>query len=88
MPRDEAWNEEEVLDSLTPHSTLKVLEVCGYGGLEISQWMGDPQMFRCLRKFYISNCARCKTLPTIWLSGTLEYLSIENMLNLTTLLGI
>uniref|UniRef100_A0ACD5Y855 Uncharacterized protein n=1 Tax=Avena sativa TaxID=4498 RepID=A0ACD5Y855_AVESA len=84
-PGDEAWNEEEVLESLAPNSRLKILEVCGYGGLEISQWMGDPQMFRCLRKFYISNCARCKTLPMIWLSDTLEYLSVENMRNLTTL---
>ncbi|PNT68530.1 disease resistance protein RGA2 isoform X2 [Brachypodium distachyon] len=83
-PGEEFCN-EEVLVSLTPHSKLKVLEVYGYGGLEISHLMGDPQMFRCLRKFYISNCPRCKTLPIVWISMSLEYLSVANMGNLTTL---
>lgn len=84
-PEDKVCNEEEVLLSLAPHSKLKILEVYGYGGLEISQWMTDPQMFQCLRKLTVSNCPRCKDLPTVWLSDSLEYLCAENMGNLTTL---
>jgi Leucine-rich repeat (LRR) protein len=84
-PEDEVSNEEEVLVSLAPHSKLKILEVYGYGGLEISQWMRDPEMFRCLRKLTVSNCPRCKDLPTVWLSDSLEYLCAKNMGNLTTL---
>jgi len=38
-------NNQEVLESLVPHTKLKTLELHGYGGLAISQWMRDPQKF-------------------------------------------
>jgi hypothetical protein len=85
MPEDAVGNEELVLEHLTPHSKLKKMEVCGYGGLEISQWMRNPQMFQCLRKLKISNCPHCKDLPIVWLSVSLEYLYVGNMGSLTTL---
>lgn len=85
MPGDEVSNEELVLESLSPHSKLKTLEVHGYNGLEISQWMRDPGMFRCLRKLTVSHCPWCKDLPIVWLSVSLEYLRVANMDSLTTL---
>ncbi|KAF7105711.1 hypothetical protein CFC21_106490 [Triticum aestivum] len=41
----ETDNAEEVLQGLEPHSNIQKLEIHGYGGLEISQWMRKPQMF-------------------------------------------
>ncbi|KAL5231907.1 hypothetical protein ABZP36_030683 [Zizania latifolia] len=85
MPQNKACNEEEVLDSLTPHGKLKVLELHGYSGLKIPGWMRDPHMFQCLRVLRISNCPECKDIPTVQLSVSLEFLVLRSMHNLTTL---
>ncbi|KAL6661015.1 hypothetical protein ACP70R_000399 [Stipagrostis hirtigluma subsp. patula] len=82
---DDASKAEEVLESLKPHSKLKTLEVHGYGGLRVSQWMGNPQMLNYLRELSISNSPKCKDLPIVWLSPTLEYLSLCKLDSLTTL---
>uniref|UniRef100_A0A0E0LXJ5 Uncharacterized protein n=1 Tax=Oryza punctata TaxID=4537 RepID=A0A0E0LXJ5_ORYPU len=84
-PENNAYNEEEVLESLTPHSKLKVLELHGYSGLKIPQWMRDPQMLQRLTTLRISNCSGCKDLSTLWLSVSLEHLDLSYMSNLTTL---
>ncbi|XP_062191967.1 disease resistance protein RGA2-like [Phragmites australis] len=81
-------NDEQVLESLVPHGKLKVLEVHGYGGLAISQWMRDPQMFQCLRELAIFYCPKCKDLPIVWLSSSLEKLCLNNMKSLATLCKI
>jgi len=78
-------NEEEVLESFVPHGKLKILEVHGYGGHVISRWMRNPQIFQCLRALRISNCPRCKDLPVVWLSSSLEHLYLSYMDSLTTL---
>lgn len=86
IPRTgQVGNEEEVLESLVPHGELKILEVHGYVGLTFSKWMRDPLMFQCLRELCISNCPRCKDLPVVWLSSSLEHLSLSCMVSLTTL---
>nr|UBY07051.1 NBS-LRR disease resistance protein [Dasypyrum villosum] len=82
---NEACNEEEVFQHLEPHSKMQILELYGYGGLEIPQWMREPQMFHCLRKLIIANCSRCKNIPAVWLSPSLEYLQLVNMDKLKTL---
>jgi hypothetical protein len=83
----DASNEERVLESLAPHpqGELKQLEVHGYGGLAIPQWMKDPRIFMRLRKLEISNCPRCVDLPVVQLLPCLEDLSLSNMDSLTTL---
>ncbi|EES14172.1 disease resistance protein RGA2 [Sorghum bicolor] len=78
-------NEEEVLESLVPHAELKTLGLQEYPGLSISQWMRNPQMFQCLRELYISNCPRCKDLPLVWLSSSLEKLCLRRMDSLSAL---
>ncbi|KAL6644428.1 hypothetical protein ACP70R_016036 [Stipagrostis hirtigluma subsp. patula] len=85
---DDASKAEEVLESLKPHSKIKTLEVHGYGGLTVSEWMGNPHMLQYLRELSISHCPRCKDLPIVWLSPTLEYLSLFEMDSLTTLCKI
>ncbi|KAL6900678.1 hypothetical protein ACP4OV_005354 [Aristida adscensionis] len=78
-------NEDEILESLVPHDELKVLKVHGYGGLAISQWMRDPKMFECLKELVITECPRCKDIPIVWLSSSLEKLYLSYMISLTTL---
>uniref|UniRef100_A0ACD5V7W4 Uncharacterized protein n=1 Tax=Avena sativa TaxID=4498 RepID=A0ACD5V7W4_AVESA len=84
-PKDKACYVEEVLQCLEPHSNTEKLEIHGYGGLEISQWMRKPEMFNCLRQLKISNCPRCKNIPVVWLSVSLQVLSLSKMDKLTTL---
>ncbi|KAK8451623.1 hypothetical protein SEVIR_6G239025v4 [Setaria viridis] len=81
----EATNHEQVLECLVPHDKLKILEVYSYGGLTISQWMRNPQMFRCLRELIMIGCRGCKDLPIVWLSYSLEHLCLRCMESLTTL---
>uniref|UniRef100_A0ACD5V909 Uncharacterized protein n=1 Tax=Avena sativa TaxID=4498 RepID=A0ACD5V909_AVESA len=84
-PKDKACYVEEVLQCLEPHSNTEKLEIHGYGGLEISQWMRKPEMFNCLRELRIDNCPRCKNIPVVWLSVSLQVLSLSRMDKLTTL---
>ncbi|XP_037458646.1 disease resistance protein RGA2-like isoform X1 [Triticum dicoccoides] len=84
-PKNEACNEEEVFQHLEPHSKIKKFELYGYGGPEIPRWMRDPQMFQYLRKLTISNWTRCKNIPVVWLSPSLQYLTLKNMGKLKTL---
>jgi len=84
-PKDNACSVEEVLQCLEPHSNIEKLEIRGYGGLEISHWMRKPAMFNCLRELIISDCPRCKNIPVVWLSVSLQVLSLSNMDKLTTL---
>uniref|UniRef100_A0A0E0DYK4 Uncharacterized protein n=1 Tax=Oryza meridionalis TaxID=40149 RepID=A0A0E0DYK4_9ORYZ len=85
MPENKGCNEEEVLESLKPHAKLKILELHGYSGLKIPQWMKDPQLLQCLTNLHISNCPGCKDLSTVWFLVSLEGLFLSKMKNLTTL---
>ncbi|KAJ1269471.1 hypothetical protein BS78_07G214300 [Paspalum vaginatum] len=85
LTNDEVNHEAAVLESLVPPRELESLEIRGYYGLSISQWMRDPQIFRCLRKLIISNFRRCEDLPIVWLSSSLEHVSLSGMDSLTTL---
>jgi hypothetical protein len=42
-------------------------------------------MFQCLRELVITECPRCKDLPIVWLSSSLEVLNLSEMISLTTL---
>ncbi len=85
MPENKGCNEEEVLESLKPHAKLKILELHGYSGLKIPQWMKDPQLLQCLTNLHIFNCPGCKDLSTVWFLVSLEGLFLSKMKNLTTL---
>ncbi|WVZ91844.1 hypothetical protein U9M48_037966 [Paspalum notatum var. saurae] len=85
LTNDEANKEAEVLESLEPPSELEFLKIRGYHGLAISQWMRDPEKFRCLRELIISNCPKCQDIPVVWQSSSLEHVSLSGMDSLTTL---
>ncbi|KAE8781338.1 Disease resistance protein RGA2 [Hordeum vulgare] len=78
-------NEDEVLQHLEPHRKIQILELYGYAGLETPQWMRDPQMLQCLRKLIITKWTRCKNIPVVWLSPSLEFLYLATMHELKTL---
>ncbi|XP_048546431.1 disease resistance protein RGA2-like [Triticum urartu] len=82
---DEPRDVEEVLQCLEPHSNIQKLEIYGYHGLAISQWMRKPHMFDCLRELTMSHCPKCSSIPVIWLSVSLEILVLQRMDNLITL---
>ncbi|XP_020216815.1 disease resistance protein RGA2-like [Cajanus cajan] len=50
-----------VMDSLEPHSSLKVLLLVGYQGLELSSWLTSTSIrFECLVKLSLQDCHGCK----------------------------
>ena len=60
-------------------SKLPSLEIWAENSVE------KPHMFNCLEELEMSDCPRCKSIPVIWCSVSLEILSLERMDNLTTL---
>ncbi|KAF8783987.1 hypothetical protein HU200_000083 [Digitaria exilis] len=78
-------NEEHVLESLKPHDKLRMFRLSGYNGITIPQWMSDPGRFQCIRELEFYHCKKCKELPIIWLSSSLEKLSLYFVASLTTL---
>ncbi|CAL5004912.1 unnamed protein product [Urochloa decumbens] len=85
LASEDVSNAEQVLESLAPHARLQILEVHRYRGPTISQWMRDPGMFQCIKKLCVSTCPRCKELPIVWLSSSLEELFLSDMNSLATL---
>ncbi|KAM0828236.1 hypothetical protein ACQ4PT_067679 [Festuca glaucescens] len=59
----------------------------GGGGrrFRVGRGARKPEMFNCLRELTISNCPRCKNIPVVWLSFSLQVLSLSKMDKLTTL---
>ncbi|KAF8783994.1 hypothetical protein HU200_000090 [Digitaria exilis] len=78
-------NEEHVLESLKPHDKLRMFRLSGYNGITIPQWMRDQGRFQCIRELEFYHCKKCKELPIIWLSSSLEKLSLNFVASLTTL---
>uniref|UniRef100_A0A0D3H2S3 Uncharacterized protein n=1 Tax=Oryza barthii TaxID=65489 RepID=A0A0D3H2S3_9ORYZ len=78
-------NKKEILEFSLPPSRLETLRVWGSGHIEMSSWMKKPQIFLCLKELHMSECWRCKDLPPLWQSVSLESLSLSCLDNLTTL---
>ncbi|XP_034895927.1 putative disease resistance protein RGA3 [Populus alba] len=65
-------NNEEVLEGLQPHSNLKKLKICGYGGSRFPNWMMNLNMtLPNLVKMELSACDHCEQLPPL---GKLQFL--------------
>nr|TKS10257.1 hypothetical protein D5086_0000085060 [Populus alba] len=65
-------NSEEVLEGLPPHSNLKKLRICGYGGSRFPNWMMNLNMtLPNLVKIALSACDHCEQLPPL---GKLQFL--------------
>ncbi|WRX22673.1 NB-ARC - like 10 [Theobroma cacao] len=69
-------NEEEVLGSLQPHSNLKSLQICGYQGLRLPNWMIEiPNLV----SVELDQCERCPRLPPLGKLPLLKFLKIRGM---------
>ncbi|KAJ6867472.1 disease resistance protein RGA1 isoform X2 [Populus alba x Populus x berolinensis] len=65
-------NNEEVLEGLQPHSNLKKLRICGYGGSRFPNWMMNLNMtLPNLVKMELSTFPNCEQLPPL---GKLQFL--------------
>jgi hypothetical protein len=65
-------NNEEVLEGLQPHSNLKKLRICGYGGSRFPNWMMNLNMtLPNLVEMELSGCDHCEQLPPL---GKLQFL--------------
>ncbi|XP_034892098.1 putative disease resistance protein RGA4 [Populus alba] len=65
-------NNEEVLEGLQPHSNLKKLRICGYGGSRFPNWMMNLNMtLPNLVKMELSAFPNCEQLPPL---GKLQFL--------------
>ncbi|KAJ6959710.1 hypothetical protein NC653_037921 [Populus alba x Populus x berolinensis] len=65
-------NSEEVLEGLQPHSNMKKLRICGYGGSTFPNWMMNLNMtLPNLVKMELSAFPNCEQLPPL---GKLQFL--------------
>ncbi|XP_030941489.1 disease resistance protein RGA2-like [Quercus lobata] len=69
----DASDDENSMDSLQPHESLKSLEVVGYMGVRVSSWLS---FLTNLIDLSISNCKKCQYLPPLYQLSTLRKLSI------------
>eukprot|EP00258_Populus_trichocarpa_P028932 XP_024444951.1 putative disease resistance protein RGA4 [Populus trichocarpa] len=71
-------NNEEVLEGLQPHSNLKKLRICGYGGSRFPNWMMNLNMtLPNLVEMELSACDHCEQLPPL---GKLQFLKSLELL--------
>ncbi|KAJ6844559.1 putative disease resistance protein RGA2 [Iris pallida] len=71
---DELRN-QDVLQGLRPHVEIKEITVRGYSGAEFPRWLGSPA-YSFLETIHLSNCRRCKLLPSLGQLPFLRYLDI------------
>ncbi|XP_052488062.1 putative disease resistance protein RGA1 [Gossypium raimondii] len=71
-------NDEEILNALQPHSSLKKLYIYGYQGVRFPYWMMDmllPNLVQILLEY----CNRCNQLPPLGKLCFLKVLTIFGM---------
>ncbi|KAJ4721732.1 Disease resistance protein [Melia azedarach] len=81
--RDET-GEENVLDMLQPHRSIKRLTIRYYGGARFPFWIGH-QSFSKMEVVRLENCNNCKTLPSLGLLGSLKHLTIRGFRSLKSI---
>ncbi|CBI24966.3 unnamed protein product, partial [Vitis vinifera] len=78
---DDLRNEDtkmEVLLSLQPHTSLKKLNIEGFGGRQFPNWICDPSYSK-LAELSLYGCIRCTSLPSVGQLPFLKRLFIEGM---------
>ncbi|XP_077216187.1 putative disease resistance protein RGA3 [Tasmannia lanceolata] len=76
-PRDAAVD-EEVLESLQPHSNLKTLKILSYGGVSFPRWMMSGNLTN-LNTVSLVQCLDCQQLPPLGQLPFLKKLQINGM---------
>ncbi|XP_023924704.1 disease resistance protein RGA2-like [Quercus suber] len=72
----DASDDENSMDSLQPHESLKSLRVDEYMGVRVSSWLS---FLTNLAKLSISNCKKCQYFPPLYQLSSLRELLIWNM---------
>ncbi|XP_075674350.1 putative disease resistance protein RGA4 [Castanea sativa] len=72
----DASDDENSMDSLQPHESLKSLEVKGYMGVSVSSWLS---FLTNLVDLDIDDCKKCQYLPPLYQLPTLRKLRIWHM---------
>ncbi|KAM5549451.1 putative disease resistance RPP13-like protein 1 [Rosa sericea] len=70
--------QEDVLNSLRPHSGLRELQILFYNGTKLPAWLSHPS-FADLMVVTLYKCTNCELLPSIGKLPTLKFLSIVEM---------
>ncbi|KAK6776763.1 hypothetical protein RDI58_027764 [Solanum bulbocastanum] len=79
---DNSQTERDILDELRPHKNIKEVEITGYGGTTLPNWLADP-LFLKLVKLSLSYCKDCYSLPALGQLPFLKFLSIRGMHGIT-----
>ncbi|KAL5980736.1 hypothetical protein ACLOJK_028646 [Asimina triloba] len=80
--KDRDWSthdkglEEELVEGLQPHPSLKILELVGYMGTHFPSWM---TCLSNLTALYLSNCRRCSILPPLGRFPPLKKIYLDSM---------
>ncbi|KAM3741973.1 hypothetical protein ACB098_07G037200 [Castanea mollissima] len=72
----DANDDENSMDSLQPHESLKFLKVVGYMGVRVSSWLS---FLTNLVELRIRICEKCQYLPPLYQLPTLRLLCIGEM---------
>ncbi|KAH0716399.1 hypothetical protein KY284_009304 [Solanum tuberosum] len=78
----DSQTKSEILDELHPHTNIKQLQITGYRGTKISNWLADP-LFLKLVELSLSNCKDCDSLPALGQLPSLRFLYIRGMHGIT-----
>ena len=72
----DAGDDENSMDSLQPHESLKSLKVDGYMGVGVSSWLS---LLTNLVDLCISDCKKCQYLPPLYRLPSLRELRLSHM---------
>ncbi|KAM3741972.1 hypothetical protein ACB098_07G037100 [Castanea mollissima] len=72
----DANDDENSMDSLQPHESLKSLDVVGYMGVRVSSWLS---FLTNLVYLFILGCKKCQYLPPLYQLPSLQCLWIRGM---------
>ncbi|KAJ3684987.1 hypothetical protein LUZ61_014151 [Rhynchospora tenuis] len=70
-----------------PHDNLKYLDINGYSGSDFPEWMMKALIIRNLKKLNLQKCINCAELPPLFRLPSLEYLFIDEMDSLISIVG-
>ena len=83
-------NDEDVLEGLQPHPSLKSLKIENFEGEKFPSWIlarnnngSGGFLLEQLSKIHLENCDKCNKIPTLGHLPRLKVLQIEKMDNLT-----
>ena len=71
-----ASDDENSMDCLRPHKSLKSLKVDGYVGMRVSSWLS---FLTNLIDLYTYDCKKCQYLPPLYQLPSLQELYIRDM---------